>query len=223
MFTTRSHPVYAGLKALALVTCLSLTGIAGRVHAAEPEAPFVEKMADASLLPTLRKGGLVLYMRHGTTDNSRADRAPKVDLTDCNTQRVLNEEGRRLSVAVGQAIAKARIPVGEVIHSPMCRARDSAKLAFPHHALRQALDLAYTANLTTEEKKPVLALTRQLLSTPVAAGSNRVIVAHAPNLADLMGYFVKPEGTVVVLRPLGEGQFEYLGSIAPQAWSQLLP
>ena len=59
-----------------------------------------------------------------------------------------------------------------------------------------------------------------LLSEPVQAGTNRVIVAHAPNLADLMGYFVKPEGTVVVLKPLGEQQFRYIASIHPQHWDQ---
>jgi hypothetical protein len=36
-----------------------------------------------------------------------------------------------------------------------------------------------------------------------------------------MGYFVKPEGTVVVIRPLGAQGYEYLGSIPPALWSQL--
>jgi phosphohistidine phosphatase SixA len=163
-------------------------------------------------------------MRHGTTDNSRADRAPSVDLNDCSTQRVLNDEGRKLSAAIGRDLVKARIPVGEVLFSPLCRARESAELAFPamKGKMHAELNLAYTANLTAEEKKPVLAATRKLVSTPVASGTNRVLVAHAPNMADLMGYFVKPEGTVVVLRPLGQDQFEYLGSIPPNLWATLL-
>jgi hypothetical protein len=65
-------------------------------------------------------------------------------------------------------------------------------------------------------------MTRRLVSTPVTAGTNRVLVAHAPNMADLMGYFVKPEATVVVMRPLGDGQFEYLASIHPAMWPALL-
>jgi hypothetical protein len=56
----------------------------------------------------------------------------------------------------------------------------------------------------------------------VPAGSNRVLVAHAPNMADLMGYFVKPEGTLVVLRPLGHEKFEYVASIPPTLWASLL-
>jgi phosphohistidine phosphatase SixA len=196
---------------------------AGWVLGAEPEAVFVEKFATPDLLKELRKGGYVLYMRHGTTDNSRPDRAPSVDLNDCSTQRVLDESGRKLAAQIGREIAMAKIPVSEVHHSPMCRARESAELAFPsmRKQLKQELNLAYTANLTSEEKKPVLAATRALVSLPVAKGTNRVLVAHAPNMADLMGYFVKPEGTVVVIRPMGEGRFEYIASIPPTLWVQL--
>lgn len=203
--------------ALLLGTCLHAAQAAG-------EAPvFTERLADAAVLAQIQQGGFVLYMRHGTTDNSRADQAPRVDYKDCNTQRVLNDDGRKLARDVGLAMRRAKIPVGEVFHSPMCRARETAELAFP--ALRKQfksdINLAYTANLTTEEKKPVIAQTRRLVSDPVSAGGNRVVVAHAPNMADLMGYFVKPEGTVVVMRPLGPGQFEYLASIPPAHWAQL--
>ena len=214
------------LPRLLLATALVCGALAPwrAAHAQTPEASFVEKMVTPELLADVRKGGYVLYMRHGTTDNSRADRAPSVDLNDCNTQRVLNDDGRKLAVAIGQSFTKAKIPVGEVFHSPLCRARESAELAFPalRAKLQPELNLAYTANLTAEEKKPVLAATRKLVSAPVAAGANRVLVAHAPNMADLMGYFVKPEGTVVVLRPLGGDKFDYLGSIPPTLWTSLL-
>lgn len=219
-FFKQRHFTWIRACGLALLSTLHTHG--ALAQSAEPV--FVEKMATPALLAELRKGGFVLYLRHGTTDNSRADRAPSVDLNDCSTQRVLNDEGRKLSVAIGQEIVKAKIPVGEVLHSPMCRARESAELAFPalRAKLQPELNLAYTANLTAEEKKPVLAATRKLVSTPVPAGSNRVLVAHAPNMADLMGYFVKPEGTLVVLRPLGNGQFDYVASIPPTLWASLL-
>ena len=165
---------------------------------------FVEKRATNTLLKALRQGGFVLYMRHGNTDNSRPDAAPKVDLNDCATQRSLSEEGRQVSARVGKYLREAKIPVGEVIHSPMCRARDSAHLAFPDlgDKVRPDIGLTYSSNLTAEEKKPVLAKTRELVLAPVATGTNRVLFAHAPNRADLMGYFVDPEATMVVIRPL---------------------
>lgn len=192
--------------------------------AAGQDSAFQEKLADANLLAQIRQGGFVLYLRHAATDSSRADRAPQVDLNDCSTQRLLSDAGRKQARELGLTLQRAQIPVGAVIHSPLCRARESAQLTFAAQPelLRSEPLLAYTANLTSEEKKPVIAATRALISTPVPAGTNRVIVAHAPNLADLMGYFVKPEGTMVVLRPLGQSRFEYLGSIPPSHWDNLL-
>ncbi|MCK5681954.1 histidine phosphatase family protein, partial [bacterium] len=74
----------------------------------------------------------------------------------------------------------------------------------------------------SQEKVPKIKTLRRLLSTPVAAGTNLVLVAHAPNLMDVMGYFVKPEATVVVFKPLGRQGFAYLGSIEPSQWQGLL-
>ncbi len=183
-------------------------------------ATFKETFATPALLQSLRKGGYVLYMRHGNTNNDLPDQ-PNLKLDDCSTQRPLNDEGRAVVTQVGQAIAKARLPVGDVWVSPMCRAKESAQLAFGDKAQVDNL-LMYTSLMTTVQKQPILANTRRLLSEPVAPGTNRVVVAHAPNLADLMGFFVKPEGTVVVISPLGDRQFRYVASIHPQHWGNLL-
>jgi phosphohistidine phosphatase SixA len=211
--------------ALGVSFCMAMTAVMAQPAQTSQESPvFVEKLATRALLKSLRAGGFVLYMRHGNTDNSQPDAVPKIDLNDCATQRPLNDEGRKVAAQVGQYLRQARIPVTEVIHSPLCRARESAQLAFPGMGdkLRAEQQLMYPGNLTSEEKKPIIAMTRQLVSMPVTAGSNRVLVAHAPNMADLMGYFVKPEATVVVLRPLGDGRFDYVASIHPAMWPQLL-
>ena len=199
----------------------SLTeGAAPQAPASSPPAPsFQEVKATAALLPKLRAGGYVLYMRHGNTLNDRPDQ-PNLDLADCSTQRPLSDGGRAVARQVGQAITKARIPVGDVSSSPMCRAIETARLAFGPKAKTDPL-LIYTAHLTLAQKQPVLAHTRELLSAPVAAGTNRVVVAHAPNMADLIGYFVKPEGTVVVIQPLGDVNFNYVASIHPDMWTRL--
>lgn len=212
------------LKAHAISFFISTIATAAFAQAPANAPVFVELLPTKTLLNELRSGGFVLYMRHGNTDNSKADAVPKIDLNDCATQRPLNEEGRKIVTQVGKYLRQAKIPVAEVIHSPLCRARESAQLAFAYlgDKLRQEPNLMYPGNLTSEEKKPIIAMTRQLVSTPVAPGTNRVLVAHAPNMADLMGYFVKPEATVVVLRPLGDGRFEYVASIHPSMWPQLI-
>jgi len=185
---------------------------------------FNEIPATRETLKQLRKGGFVLYLRHGNTDNSRPDRVPSVDLADCATQRPLTEDGRKLSARIGEAIRQARIPIAEIRISPLCRVRDTATAAFPGRQWTVDDKLMYTANLTDAQKLPILANTQRLLAMPVAPGSNRLLIAHAPNLMDLIGYFPK-EGTLVIFRPRGSSDpaaFEYVASIVPSRWPDLL-
>ena len=189
------------------------------------ETPAIKEVpASKELLRSLKSGGYVLYMRHATTYTSKPDAVPKVDLNDCATQRNLNDDGRKLATAIGRRIRTAGIPVAEVIHSPFCRTRETAQLVFAGAGvkLREEPLLAYPSNMTAEEKKPVLEMTRQLLSKPVPAGSNRVLVGHAQNVAELSNIFVKPEAAIVIIRPQGSGRFDYVASILPTAWTDLL-
>ena len=163
----------------------------------------------------------MLYLRHGYTDNSRADQFPNVDLADCNTQRLLNDQGRNLMRDVGKSLRKAKIPLGEILVSPMCRTLESARLAIgDQFATSEAL--MYSANMTREQKQPRLEALKKLLAAPLPAGSNRLLLAHAPNLADLIGFFVKPEGTVVVFSQNGPDGYAYVASIPPTLWDELL-
>lgn len=207
-----------GLFLLALLASLPALAEATKL----PAAPaFSEKMATRETLQQLRQGGYVLYVRHGDTDNSRADRFPHVDLNDCSTQRVLSDKGRQLMRDIGKQLRNARIPLGDVRVSPMCRTRESATLMFGENFTVSA-PLMYSANMTSTEKLPRLVALENILRQPVAAGGNRLLVAHAPNLADLIGFFVKPEGTVVVFAQRGEAGYEYVASIHPDMWAELL-
>lgn len=198
------------------ITLLSLA-IALPAYAEPPQ--FTELPGTHSLISQLRAGGFVLFMRHGPTDSSKPDQFPLADPTDCSKQRPLIEEGRQVARFVGEALRRGRIPVDEVYAGPLCRTRETALAAFGTFKVVQKL--MTTTNLTTEEKGPYLDELRRLLAAPVPKG-NRVIVTHAPNLADLIGYFPGPEGVVVVFQPMGNGRFNYLATIPPAAWPKLI-
>lgn len=211
------------IRLVAAMLCFAISG----AQAMEPVSGgnrFTEQLPSPEVLKSLRDGGYTLYLRHGETDNSRADHTVHVDPKDCNTQRLLNAEGRKTATLVGQAMRRARIPVGEIHVSPLCRTRETLALAFPGRQHTIEPRLMYTANLTMEQKRPVLAFTRELMSSPVAAGSNRLIIAHGPNLADLIGYFPK-EGTLVIFKSgaAATEPFTYIASIPPAHWAALLP
>lgn len=186
-----------------------------------PPPVFQEVLATPALLSRVRQGGYTMYLRHGPTENTRPDRLPEVDLGDCATQRPLSEEGRKVMVQVGKAFRQAGLTANRLHVSPLCRAMDSARAAFPDQTGEVDPLLMYVGNFTAARKAPVIAHTKALLSDPPPRGSNRLLLAHAPNLMELIGYFPK-EGTLVIFQPQGPQGMSYLGSIPPDHWERLL-
>jgi phosphohistidine phosphatase SixA len=175
--------------------------------------------ADNRLIEQVRQGGYVIYMRHGKTDTAQPDQVP-IDLNDCSTQRPLSKQGLDELHLIANYFKQLDIPHSSPRSSPLCRAIQTAEIVFGTPVIIE-MNLKYTAALTTHEKQPIIKRTRDLLSESVAKGSNRVLVAHGPNLVEMMSYF-PPEGSIVFFRPLGDEGFEYLATITPQDWPELL-
>lgn len=174
----------------------------------------------ANLDDLLGNGGHVLFIRHGSTDTSQPDQIP-TDLHNCDNQRPLTDAGREQMREVGERLADKGWPIVEPIHvSVFCRTQESAQLLFPEYEHQVETELRYTAALTSADKQPVIQRTRELLSKPLDGPYNRVLVAHAPNIAELMDYY-PAEAAVVVLTPLGNKDFKYVTTIGPDDWAAL--
>lgn len=78
------------------------------------------------------------------------------------------------------------------------------------------------SNMTSAKNLPVIERTRSLLSGSPEAGTNRVVITHGPNLADLTRCFPK-DGTEVAFRPNGAAGFDYVAGIVPAHWDTLVP
>ncbi|HEY4999282.1 MAG TPA: histidine phosphatase family protein, partial [Usitatibacter sp.] len=79
----------------------------------------------------LRRGGLVLLMRHAATGSTLGD-PPGFRLDDCATQRNLSAQGREEAKRAGAHLRERRVPIARVYTSPWCRCRETAMLAFGH-------------------------------------------------------------------------------------------
>ncbi len=157
-------------------------------------APVAQaELAGAALLRALRGGGYVVYFRHTATDFSKRDDAMK-GFDDCANQRLLSPQGRDDARRIGRDIAALKLPLGEVLASPMCRTMDHATLTFgratPTVAMRESGGGDY----------PGLA---RLFITPVAAGTNRWMVGHGIPFRAVAGPPHLAEGEAVVMKPDG--------------------
>src|ERR1700722_11350330 len=76
----------------------------------------------------LRAGGLVLVVRHGATFADQADTDP-LNFDNIAAQRNLNDKGKALAKAFGEAIRQAHVPIGKVYTSKYNRAYETAVIA----------------------------------------------------------------------------------------------
>src|SRR5580704_18276504 len=83
---------------------------------------------DKDIAQALRAGGLVLVVRHGATFADQADTDP-LNFDNIAAQRNLNDKGKVLAKAFGDAIREIGIPVGKVYTSKYNRAYETSDIA----------------------------------------------------------------------------------------------
>jgi phosphohistidine phosphatase SixA len=174
--------------------------------------------AGSALGDQLRRGGVVLVIRHAATDFSKPDQDP-VDLKDCRTQRNLSADGRRDARRIGQGARRLRLRIGAVLSSPFCRTLETARLAFGRATVRSALLNTVTADHDAAWRRQIRAA-RRLLGTKPAPGRITVLVTHGSVVGDATGLTLE-EGETLVFRPLGDSSFRLVGRILPRAWATL--
>jgi phosphohistidine phosphatase SixA len=174
--------------------------------------------ADSTLGDQLRRGGVVLAIRHAATDFSEPDQDP-VDLKDCRTQRNLSADGRRDARRIGQGARRLQLRIGAVLASPFCRTRETARLAFGRATVSSALLNTVTAQHDAAWRRQIRAA-RRLLGTKPAPGRVTVLVTHGSVVGDATGLTLE-EGETLVFRPLGGSTFRLVGRILPRAWAAL--
>src|SRR5262249_30835345 len=113
----------AGYLVMAAGLALTLTG----PSLAQSQAQEVT-IPDQKLVGSLRSGGYVIVVRHGATFSDQADTDP-FNFDNIAKQGNLNEKGKELAKAFGDAIRRVGVPVGKVYTSNFNRAFETAVLA----------------------------------------------------------------------------------------------
>jgi broad specificity phosphatase PhoE len=156
----------------------------------------------------MQRGGLVLVLRHSTTD-TRVEQ--QESLRSCALQRNLTRAGRDQARAIGAEIRELEIPIGEVLASPMCRTRDTARLAFGQADLDRRL-LSLGVEATDRDDARRTAFLRDFVTRSPPDGTNTVLVTHTGNIGGALGESLA-EGELLAYR---DGRL--VGRMKPDAW-----
>jgi phosphohistidine phosphatase SixA len=188
--------------------------------AAAPGTPDASAALEGrALVEALRAGGHVIYFRHADTGPAYLEQG--VDLERCETQRNLNEDGRRDAEQIGAAFRGLGIPVGEVKSSQFCRCKDTAQLAFGRYTVERRLTGVSRAPEAEQGRLQASRELKRLLAAMPSAGSNTVLVSHGFNLWDAEGFHLGTQGEAAVYRPDGRGGYRLIARLMPRDWTAL--
>ena len=176
---------------------------------------------NGKVVQALRAGGLVIVVRHGATFPDQADTDP-LNFDNIAAQRNLNDKGKALAKAFGDAIRRAQVPVGKVYTSKYNRAYETAVIA-------GFKDIEKTADITegglvvspNENNRRVEAF-RKLLATVPALGTNTILITHKPNIVDALGkdWFDVKEGEASLFQP-ENGGYQLIARIQMEDWPHI--
>ena len=176
---------------------------------------------DKDIAQALRAGDLVIVVRHGATFPDQADTDP-FNLDNIAAQRNLNDKGKALAKAFGEALRQAGAPVGKVYTSKFNRAYETAVIA-------GFKDIEKTTDLTegglvvspNENNRRAEAFRKMLASAP-KAHSNTILITHQPNIIAALGkdWFDVKEGEASIFRP-ANGGYTLVARVQMDEWPRV--
>lgn len=165
--------------------------------------------SEAEIWQKLAGGGLVVLMRHATTNTGKGSGAPLMRDPSCLKERKLSSKGKKEAAQIGKMFVSKGVSVGDVLVSPYCRTTNTAKIAFGRGTATDFLSLLEVLS-GEQADKFTEQLSRKIGS--YSGSKNLVLVTHGPNI-DAVSFDLVAQGAFLVFKPTGKDTFEEIGII----------
>ena len=157
-----------------------------------PQRSSYPDQVTPEIVAALQEGGHTIFIRH--TKRDRIDTYRAFDRTALNDEigvdpeftvaSCLNAQGRAEARLLGHVFRLLEIPVETVYSSPVCRAVETAELAFGRVDVVDP-NLIYNGMKRREERAITNENLRSLLHRPPGPSTNKVITAHRGMLEEV--------------------------------------
>jgi phosphohistidine phosphatase SixA len=177
-----------------------------------------QELSGNALVTSLKRGGYVLVMRHASSPRETPD-ASTANPDNTSRERQLDEAGRSTAKAMGEALRRLAIPVGQVYTSPTYRARETVRLL----ALKDAMPIEELGD-TGRSMQAAGDAQAEWLQKIVARAptANALVVTHMPNIARA---FPKAsdiaDGETLIFKPDGTGGTALVARVKIEEWAAL--
>jgi phosphohistidine phosphatase SixA len=174
--------------------------------------PDSAELRGEDLMKALSTGGYTILLRHARTDHSFQEAIGTIPV-ERSAQRNLSAEGVRDAALMGVVLRKYHIPIGEIIASPMFRARETAEMA----AGNPTISMALRVFPSTDEQAALVAAAPKPGTNRLLVTHHFVIEKHVPGITP--GEIGESEAAIVRRTP--DGHVAFVGRISLADWERL--
>jgi len=148
---------------------------------------------DNKLEKQLKKGGNLIFIRHAYAPGGGDPE--NFIISDCSTQRNLNEDGKNQSKRIGQFFIENDILIDKVLSSEWCRCKDTAQIAFTNFETKNFLNSFFSAQFASNKNQQIKDLKKYIKSWQ--SDKNLVLVTHYVLISEILNY-TSSSGEIVI-------------------------
>jgi len=130
--------------------------------------------SDDDLIQSLKEGGKIIFIRHAYAPGGGDPE--NFDISNCETQRNLNEQGINQSKLIGEFFKKNKIKIDKVLSSEWCRCKDTAKYAFKKYETFNALNSFFSEKFAKNKDPQIKSLKNYIKNWK--SNKNLILVTH---------------------------------------------
>ena len=164
----------------------------------------INSFSSEKIINSLKNGKKVVFIRHAIAPgNGDPD---NFDISDCSTQRNLNEKGRDQSKKIGEFFSSNKILFDKVLSSEWCRCKDTGIIAFGDIETFSALNSFYDARFSKNKDKQIKQLKEYIKNWD--GKKNLILITHYVVILEILGLGVT-SGEIIITNK----NFELIGNI----------
>ena len=152
----------------------------------------------------LKNGGKLIFIRHAYAPGGGDPDGFKI--TNCTSQRNLNNVGIEQSKRIGQFFIKNDVEIGKVLSSEWCRCKETAKYAFNNYETKSFLNSFFSQKFAHNKDKQVKELKDYIINWE--GKKNLILVTHYVVISEILNVSTS-SGEIVIT----DKNFNILASI----------
>mgnify|MGYP001383219120 FL=1 len=164
----------------------------------------INSFSNEKIINSLKDGKKIVFIRHAIAPgNGDPD---NFDITDCSTQRNLNDKGRAQSKIIGEFFKSNKILFDKVLTSEWCRCKDTGIIAFGDIETFSALNSFYDQRFAKNKDKQIQNLKKYIKNWK--SKKNLILITHYVVILEILNLGTS-SGEIII----SNKNFELIGNI----------